>query len=144
MSAEKIVGVWDFTSMVVLTSSGEVVYPYGEDLYGRLIYTEGGHMCVLLMRARRPKFALDDPFAGTPTEKADAFDSFDAYCGTYEVDEHAGIITHRIEGSKFPNWLGSNQIRYFEFADQQLIIKAVIPVGGEDWHFEGVLQRLGP
>jgi hypothetical protein len=142
MSVERVVGVWDFTSMVVVTSSGEVVYPYGEDLYGRLIYTRGGHMSVLLMRSQRPRFTSNDPFAGTDSEKARAFDSFDAYCGTYEVDEDAGIINHRIEGSKFPNWLGTSQVRYFEFSDEQLIIKAVIAVGGEDWHFEGVLQRL--
>jgi hypothetical protein len=144
MSIERFVGVWDFTSMVVLTSSGEVVYPYGEDLFGRLIYTRGGHMCVLLMRSGRPSFASDDPYTGTEAEKAAAFESFDAYCGTYEVDGQAGTVTHHIEGSRFPNWLGTNQVRYFEFSDDQLIIKAIIPVGGEDWHFEGVLQRLGP
>ncbi len=142
MSVEGFVGVWDFTSIVVLTSSGEIVYPYGEDLFGRLIYTRDGHMCVLLMRSERPSFASDDPLAATEAEKAGAYESFDAYCGTYEVDERAGTVTHHIEGSKFPNWLGTNQLQYFEFSDEQLIIKTILPMGGEDWHFEGVLQRL--
>ncbi len=144
MSDQRLVGVWDFSSLVVVTSSGEVIYPYGEKLRGRLTYTRDGYMSVVLMRSDRPKFISDDPFAGTQSEKADAFDSFDAYCGTYEVNEQAGTVVHHIEASKFPNWLATDQVRYFEFAGDQLIMKAIIPVAGEDWHFEGVLQRLKP
>jgi hypothetical protein len=142
MSGEQLVGVWDFTSMVVRTSRVEVVYPYGEHLLGRLSYTSGGHMSVLLMRPDRPRVASDDPLAGTESEKAAAFESFDAYCGTYEVDEKRGIVVHRIELGKFPNWVGTQQVREYELSGDQLVLRATLAIRGEQWHFEGLLQRV--
>ncbi len=142
MSGRQLVGVWDFTSMVFRTPSGGVVYPYGEHLLGRLSYTSGGYMSVLLMRPDRPVFPSDDPLGGTESEKAAAFESFDAYCGTYEVDERMGAVVHCIELSKFPNWVGTRQVREYALSGDQLVLRATLAVGGEQWHGEASLQRI--
>jgi hypothetical protein len=78
MSKNELAGTWKFESMVVKTESGKTVYPYGEKLFGMLIYTPGGHMSVLLMNPDRKKFASDDLKAGTPEEIKQAYEEFDA------------------------------------------------------------------
>lgn len=142
MNKEKFIGTWKFVSMKATTSKGEVIYPYGEDLFGMLIYVLSGHMSVLLMRPDRPNFTSDDPFAGTTDEIKSAYEGFDAYCGTYTVDDEKGTVTHHIKGSEFPNWVGTDQVRFFEFSGDRLFLKATLLIKGKQWDFEGVLKRL--
>jgi len=142
MDKEKLIGTWKFKSMKVKTEKGEVLYPYGENLFGMLIYTPSGHMSVLLMRPDRPRFASNDPLGGSSEEIESAYGGFDAYCGTYSVDEEKGTVTHHVEGSKFPNWIGTNQVRYFEFSDNKLLLYATLKIKDEQWKFEGILKHL--
>jgi hypothetical protein len=139
---EQLVGAWKFLSMTAKKPNGEVIHPYGENLYGMLIYTASGHMSFLGMRRDRPQFASDDPFEGTPEEIQKAFEGFDAYCGTYEVDAEKGTVIHHVEGSRLPGWVGMDQVRYFRFSDDRLILTASFPVKGEMWDLEAVLERL--
>ena len=142
MKKSEIIGTWEFVSMVVRTESGKTVYPYGEKLYGILIYTPSGHMSALLMNPTRKRFASDDLKAGTIEEIKQAYDNFDAYCGTYTLDENRGIVTHHVEGAKFPNWVGTDQVRYLELKGNRLKIKATIKIEGEDWHIKAALVRV--
>ncbi len=139
---EKFIGTWKFRSMIVHTSKGKIIYPYGEKIFGMLIYTPNGYMSVLLMHPDRKKFASDDLLAGTLEEIKEAYEGFDAYCGTYTVDREKGTVTHHIEGSKFPNWVGTDQVRYFEFSGDRLLLKATLRIKNEDWHIEAVLEPL--
>ena len=71
---------------------------------------------------------------GTPEEIKEAFEKFEAYCGTYEVDEEKSIITHHIEGARFPNFEMMEQVRFFEFFANRLITKSnPIPSLGTEW-----------
>lgn len=142
MDKEKLIGTWKFESMKVETEKGKIIYPYGENLFGMLIYTPDGYMSVLLMNPEREKFASDDPLGGSPEEIKAAYENFDAYCGTYTVDTENGTVTHHIEGSKFPNWVGTDQVRHFVFSDDKLLLKATLLIKGKQWHFEGLLKRL--
>lgn len=142
MDKEKLIGTWKFESMKVETEKGEIVYPYGENIFGMLIYTPSGHISVLLMNPDRFKFASDDPLDGSSEEIESAYGGFDAYCGTYSVDEEKGTVTHHIEGSKFPNWVGTNQVRHFEFSDNKLLLYATLKIKDEQWKFEGILKHL--
>jgi hypothetical protein len=139
---EQVVGAWKFLSLKATKPDGEVIHPYGEDLYGMLVYTASGHMSFLGMRRDRPQFASDDAFEGTPEEIQEAFEGFDAYCGTYEVDEEKGTVTHHVEGSRLPGWVGTDQVRHFRLSGNRLILTASFPVKGEMWDLEAVLERL--
>ena len=139
---EQLVGAWKFLSMTAKKPNNEVIHPYGDDLYGMLVYTASGHMSFLGMRRDRPQFASDDPFEGTPEEIQEAFESFDAYCGTYEVDEEKRTITHHVEGSRLPGWVGTDQVRHFRLSGNRLTLTASFPVKGEMWDLEAVLERL--
>jgi hypothetical protein len=142
MKKEKLIGTWKFKSMKFETEKGEVIYPYGEKLFGMLIYTRCGHMSVLLMNPDRQKFASDDPFGGTQDEIKTAYKNFDAYCGTYSIDEEKETVTHHIEGSKLPNWVGTKQVRYFKLSDDKLLLYATLKAKGTQWKAEAILKRL--
>ena len=128
--------------MVLKSASGKTVYPYGENPFGILIYTPDGYMSALLMDPDRKRFASDDLKTGTVDDIKQAYDKFDAYCGTYTIDEEKGTVTHHVEGAKFPNWVGTDQIRYFELKENTLCIRATLKVKGEDWTGEAVLERF--
>ena len=40
-----------------------------------------------------------------------AFLSVISYCGSYEVDEAGGTVTHRVEAATYPNWVNTSQQR---------------------------------
>lgn len=140
--AEQLVGRWKFVSLKGTNSTGEVLYPFGKDFFGMLMYDSEGYMSVFLMRNGRPKFLSGDLLRGTPEEIKAAFEGFDAYCGSYEVDTESRTVTHHIEGCRFPNWEGTDQVRYYEISEDQLRIKAPpIKGGGVEWILEAVLER---
>lgn len=98
-------------------------------------------MSVFLMLPGRPKFEKDDIYGGTPEEIKGAFENFDAYCGTYQVDAEQKTVTHKIEGSRFPNWEGTEQIRHYTFQNDTLILSAALDLMGKPWQLEAALVK---
>ena len=60
---------------------------------------------------------------GAPEEIKAAFEGYGAYFGTYEIHEAEGFVIHHVEGSLFPNNVGTEQKRFFEFSGDKLILK---------------------
>jgi hypothetical protein len=136
-------GTWKLVTSEFHTSDGTVIYPLGEKAVGILIYDSGGRFAAQLMRLDRPKFASGDMRGGTPEEIKAAVDGYVAYSGTYEVDDKKGTVVHHVEASLFPNWLGQDQIRFFEFSDDLLTLKtSPILSGGKDMTGVLVWKRL--
>ena len=134
MDSKSVVGTWQLMSAKADSAKGDTMYPYGEDPFGMLIYEAKGNMSVLIMRIGRSKFDSGDPFAGTRDEIKEAFEGFDAYCGTYEVNGEIETITHHIRGCRFPNWEGTDQIRYLKLSNNRLILKTPpIPSLETEW-----------
>ncbi len=141
--SNQLVGTWKFISLVGKSSEGKVYHPYGENLIGMLMYDSKGYMSALLMNPDRPKFASGDMMKGTPEELKAAFEGFDAYCGTYIIDAEKSQVTHNVQGSKFPNWVGTAQVRFFKISGDTLHIAAPPILAGDiQWKFKAVLVRL--
>ena len=104
------------------TEDGAVTYPFGEDAEGSLVYTPGGWMAGTLVDPARALMSTDDVIGGSETERAAAFATYVAYCGTYEVE--GDVVVQRVQMSLFPNWVGSEQKRYFELSDDELLLRA--------------------
>ena len=134
MNTHNIVGTWTIVSMKARNTKGNVIKPFGENPVGKIIYTINGDMAVVYMRPDRLKFTSDDLTGCTPEEIEQAFEGFDAYCGTYEIDVDNGVVKHYVEASRYPNWEGSTQIRYFTFFDDQVQLStAPIAALGDEW-----------
>ena len=79
---------------------------------GYIAYTADGTMIAMMGSGDRPAFAEDDVTGGTDAERGQAFASFIAYAGRYEVSGE--YVTHHVEASLFPNWIGTVQRRHWE------------------------------
>ena len=89
---------------------------------GMLIYLPNGDMSVVWMCPGRRKFASNDKLRGTPEELQEAVSYFDAYCGTYTVDEERACVTHHVAASLFPNHEGADQVRHYRLSGDELTL----------------------
>ena len=142
MSNESVVGTWSLVSMTAKSSKGDEFYPYGENPAGMIIYSDSGDVAVVLMRVNRSKSVSGDLLGGTPEEIKEAFEGFDAYGGTYEVDMEKGVVIHHIEVGRFPNWEGTAQVRHFKLLGNQLLLSTPpIFALGQEWAVHAVWER---
>ena len=121
--ASEFVGTWRLISYTAVTSGGETIYPMGRNAQGRLTYEAGGRMAVQLGDPDRRAFAASDFRAGTDAELRAAFGGYLAYYGSYTVDVDRGVVVHHLEMSWFPNWIGGDQVRYFDLQAGRLTLK---------------------
>jgi len=119
---------------------------YGRHPIGRLYYDAAGNMSLHMMKSGRSDFKGHTKFLATPSEMRSAFDSYEAYFSTYEVDEVNHVINHKVLGDLYPNWTDSVQSRYYKFEGNRLILSTE-PVGcapGEKTIMTLVWERLTP
>lgn len=117
-----LVGTWRLLSFEAQSSEGQILHPYGRHPTGQLIYDGLGNMSVQILRTQRHRFTESDKSQGSAEEMREALTSYEAYFGTYVVDEQQAIVRHRLEGALFPNWTGSEQRRYFRFSGGHLTL----------------------
>ncbi|HEV2669238.1 MAG TPA: lipocalin-like domain-containing protein, partial [Blastocatellia bacterium] len=67
----------------------------------------------------------------TKDETKAAFDGYAAYFGPYEVNEADGVVIHHVKGSIFPNEVGGDNIRYYEFSGDRLTLIPTNMVDGK-------------
>ncbi len=107
---KRFIGTWRLVSILV---NGKIDPIHGARPSGLLIYDTTGHMAAQNMPDRlRPKFAGAEP---TPKESKSAITGYNAYWGTFTVDEKARTITHHIEGNLVPGGVGVDAVRRYEF-----------------------------
>ena len=143
MSTNPFVGTWRLISFETVEASGETSYPYGKDATGYVIYNEDGYVTFTIMGPDRRRFASADMRAGSLEDKRAAFDTYFAYLGTYEVKSDK--VVHHVELSLFPNWTGGDQVRFFEFSGDLLILRTPpLALGGPERTLRVVWQRVKP
>jgi hypothetical protein len=142
LQREDLIGTWHLVTLEGRSTAGDVWVPYGQKPFGMLMYDQPGNMSVVLMRPGRPAFAADDLLGGTPEEIKIAFEGFDAYCGTYTVHENQGIVTHHLVACGFPNWEGTDQVRYVTLMNDELHLSTPpILARGVVWILEANWKR---
>ena len=110
MDRNDLVGAWELMGMENHSDDGTVTYPWGRDAVGKILYTADGSMAVFIAKPDRVPFAAGDIYAGTAEELLGAARQWISYCGRYTF--HDGVVTHHVELSFFPNWVGQDQKRY--------------------------------
>ncbi|MDN2708422.1 lipocalin-like domain-containing protein [Janthinobacterium sp. SUN118] len=109
---EQLIGTWQLQSYTE-TAVGEshASYPMGEDAQGTILYAPDGYMAAQLMRRGRKPFPGGDLYQASADEFRDAASAYLSYSGPYHVDEQQGLLSHYVELSLFPNWIGQVQQR---------------------------------
>lgn len=121
--SNRFLGAWRLVSFVGRGADGRETTDYGPTPRGCLMYDKGGRMSVHITHSDpRPPFKSGDPFGASPEELKDAFDKYFSYFGTYTVDENAGTVTHHVEGASYPNYVGTDQRRFFTLQGDRLVL----------------------
>lgn len=130
MEQKDLIGTWKLASYKITWESSEkMIYPFGEDAVGYLIYTADGFVSVLIKRAHRPKCSFDDFRAMSIPEKIEMADNSGGYIGRYEMV--GSTLIHKPEASIFPNFIHVPQIRQYRYSPQQLILECDYEGEGE-------------
>lgn len=116
-------GIWTLIEIYGEREDGERAYPFGRDAVGRLTYHPDGRMSAFIARSNREKFIGD---VGQPSdaEVRAAFESFEAYCGTYTVDADRGLVVHHVEIARLPDYEGTDLVRHFVLDGDTLVIRS--------------------
>jgi len=134
-----IVGAWKLISFEIQKTESQVIYPFGENAQGSIIYTQSGRFSVQVMRPARPAFASGDQIKGTIEEIEINYKGFISYYGFYEFDRENGFVVHHVEGSLFPNWEGQSQKRFFKLSDNRLELSTPPTLWGGGGEVIGIL-----
>jgi hypothetical protein len=116
---QQVVGAWTMVSNV-LDQDGKKTEPYGSDAKGSVILTNTGRVALVITRSDIPKFAANNRTQGTPEENKAAVAGSIAYFGTYTVDEPSKTLIMKLEGSTYPNWVGTEQKRTLELTGDEM------------------------
>lgn len=121
----QLIGAWTLVSLETADATGAVTWPMGENPTGQLLYTPAGYMSVHIMQLGRPALVAPALYATHPLRYADL--GYLAYCGRYHTDEATQLVTHQVEISLYPEWLGQPQVRQVRFEGDQLHLTTVGP-----------------
>jgi hypothetical protein len=119
--AHPIVGTWAFIASEWKRADGKHANPFGAGAMGILLYDATGHMAAQIMHADRPPVTTIAPTIDAAFGLA--IPGFLAYAGTYEIDEPAGVVTHRVIVSSFPPWVGTEHRRRFSIEGDRLTLR---------------------
>lgn len=133
-----LVGTWNLVSWEARrVTDGSARLPFGKQVMGRMIYDANGNVSTQVSQMDRMPFVANVHAHGRPDEVADAFSSYIAYFGTYTLDQADHSVTHHVRASLFPNWVATNQKRYFEIRGDILKLRTpplAITNGYEEVH----------
>jgi hypothetical protein len=125
----KLIGSWQLLSFSSISVDGAISYPLGNDAKGALIYSVDGFVAVNIMRKDRPSLIqpsglryLDLPYL--------------SYTGTFIVDEKRPSVTHLVEISIYPEWIGQKQFRLIKWNAEELELSSDGVVGPDRTQFK--------
>jgi hypothetical protein len=113
---DRLVGGWRLTGYEV-TADGHTEHPLGDDPSGTILYTPDGYMSA----------QLAGPTPDTNDERPDAY--YIAYSGPYDVDQASQTVSHHVQVSVRPSWLGTTQHRHVQFNSPDELVLSVSEPG---------------
>jgi hypothetical protein len=130
VAAADFVGTWRLLEYSFIHEDGSIEHPWGKEVRGYLLYSAEGYMSGNLSPAsdwpsRRARLAAafkgHDSAAALRMARRAGRREYIAYTGRYTVEGET--VTHHVEASLFPNWVGRPEVRYFEFDGDTLTLK---------------------
>lgn len=127
---EQLVGSWSLASRVSTLANGEALPDRGlaATPKGLLIYDRTGHVAAQLSRQGRTVEMIGEECREAATirgtnDTAQTVLGYDAYFGTFTVNEKEGFVVHHLESALFPGDVGKDIRRNFAISGDKLTIK---------------------
>lgn len=108
--AQRLVGAWELVSYEIIAGDG-ARRPGAYDR-GQISYDSSGRMSAHLMNSANKA----EQAPQTDELRAAAYRRYLGYYGPFVVEEAKGIVTHIVDGSSNPSWVGSRQVRHYELS----------------------------
>ena len=116
--ADSIQGRWKLIKAEDLRADGTVArLPWGQHPVGSIV-VDGGSCYVQIMSSDVPSFKAGDINAQM---KASLLSSYIAYSGPCTIDEAAGSLVLKVEAAWRPDYVGTEQKRFFKFENGTLL-----------------------
>jgi hypothetical protein len=136
---ERIVGVWRFVREADVYADGSPVPHAPKAFDGQLIYTADGFVSVNIM----PQGRIWHVDTAKPSELRDTLVDGTAYAGRYEIDATTQTVTHLIEVSVEPDYVGRRLQWHYSFKDDTLQLSGSFEQAGKIVHFSIEWERAG-
>ena len=120
--SSRLPGTWLLQTRIDVTRAGEP-HPdplLGDDPVAMLIYDRTGHFSAQFMKRDRAVEAL--AAAADAKNNTQAQGGYDAYFGTYSIDDASGTVTQQLMGSLSPGNVGMVLTRAMEVRGNVLLI----------------------
>ena len=147
MTKNNFVGTWKLVSWESTSGDGQTCYPFGKHPIGYITYTESGYMSATIMKAHRLNIEVSSAelmnarkvflrpwllvtafkYIKAITRYLQASANYVSYSGKYEIQ--AETVIHYVEISLIPDWIGTEQLRQFQFIGDRLVL-VTPPIGG--------------
>jgi hypothetical protein len=130
VTAADFVGTWRLLDYCFIHEDGLVEHPWGSEVRGYLLYSAEGFMSGNLSPARDWKYRRARLAAGLrPHDSAGPLRmarragrrDYIAYTGRFSVEGET--VTHHVEVSLFPNWVGRPEVRHYSFQGDNLTLR---------------------
>ena len=119
VSAETLQGRWTLLTAEDVRADGSVArHPWGSRPVGSIV-VEAGWCYLQIMSSDVPSFSRDR--AVSDQMKAALLSTYIAYTGPCAVDEAKGSVTLKVEAAWRPDYVGTEQKRFFRFEGGKLI-----------------------
>jgi hypothetical protein len=119
-SAETIQGRWKLIAAEDIRADGSVVrYPWGKHPVGSIV-VEGGSCYLQIMSSDTPSFAAGGTTV-TEQMKDALLSTYIAYSGPCAINEAEGSVTLKVEAAWRPNYVGTEQKRFFRFENGKML-----------------------
>ena len=117
--SDTIQGRWKLLRAEDLRADGSVArLPWGEHPIGSIVVDRGA-CYVQIMSTDTPSFAATTP--ANEQMKAALLSSYIAYSGPCTIDESVGSVTLKVEAAWRPDYVGTEQKRFFKFENGKLL-----------------------
>lgn len=118
-----LVGTWRLLSRIDLDTSGKPIEEptLGSDPLALLFFDGAGNFAAQFMKRDRSAEAAAPVFAAR--NNTAAIGGYDAYFGTYEVDETSGDVRTRLLGALSAGHVGATMIRHMKVEEGKLVIR---------------------
>jgi Lipocalin-like domain len=115
-------GTWQLLLRVDVTAAGErrPEPSLGEDPHALLIYDRSGNFAAQFMRRDRTVDVPDGPTGARNNSRAQG--GYDAYFGTYAIDDEKSAVTQRLTGALSREHVGVVLTRTMNVEGDQLVI----------------------
>ena len=122
-ASQGLVGSWRLISSEGHSAYGSIVDYQWETPTGRVMCDANGRLSLHLTDPNRRNFESGDFLRPTPDELIEAFTGYFGYFGSYSLDEDAGVVIFHVEGAAYPNYVGTDQKRFYKIEGNRLILR---------------------